>query len=79
MACKVSPTAIICGNFPESKGFSTIPFCAYCQKRHTKLCDAPVGDEGDTCDLPMCKEHSFSPHKGVDLCRAHATVKIQED
>jgi hypothetical protein len=34
------------------------------------LCDAPMGC-GETCDRPMCRDHSHNVGKDTDVCQEH--------
>jgi hypothetical protein len=35
------------------------------------LCDHPVGDEGKTCDMPLCAEHAHAIGSDRHLCPKH--------
>lgn len=72
MACKVAGNMIVCGSFNRATP------CAYCSKRHTRLCDfiiekATFGKRGSgrTCDKPMCDDHTWWDGT-KDFCRDHA-------
>lgn len=35
------------------------------------LCDEPVGDEGKTCDAPVCSEHATQVGRNAHRCPKH--------
>lgn len=43
-----------------------------CCRASAFLCDAPVGDEGHTCDMPLCDEHAKQIGRDRHLCPKHA-------
>ena len=72
MPCKVKNNMIVCSSLNHATP------CAYCPKRHTKLCDyiikKPIfGKRGSgiTCDKPMCGEHTWWDGTKY-FCRDHA-------
>jgi hypothetical protein len=36
------------------------------------LCDWPIGDEGETCEMPLCDAHATQVEKNRHYCPAHA-------
>lgn len=50
----------------------------HCCKPSGFLCDAPVGDEGKTCDMPICEDHAKQVGKDRHLCPKHAAEHVQQ-
>lgn len=50
-----------------------------CMKPSGYLCDAPVGDEGKTCDMPICEDHAKQIGKNRHLCPEHADEAPQTE
>ena len=47
---------IICG---RGRPFRRQPrTCGFCERLPTKTCDAPINEWAQTCDKPICDEHS---------------------
>lgn len=74
MPCRVIPvpggTAIVCTRGRGKKR------CAYCRREHTKFCDGPGKEHGDTCDRSLCDEHAAHVDgQDLDYCREHARLK----
>lgn len=42
-----------------------------CCGMSTALCDWPVGDEGHTCSMPICREHANQVGKDLHYCPKH--------
>jgi hypothetical protein len=51
----------------------------HCCKASAFLCDAPVGDEGKTCDMPICSEHAKQIGPDEHLCPKHAAEAPQKE
>lgn len=49
------------------------PHCAdsRCMAPSEFLCDFPVSD-GRTCDMPLCRDHSFEAAPNIHYCPGHA-------
>lgn len=38
------------------------------------LCDWPINEEGDTCDMPLCETHAAVVGEDRHLCPKHAEI-----
>lgn len=57
------PTAILCGSFGQP--------CFYCGSVSEAVCDFPIGEEGRTCDRPLCFECAPEVDADKNYCHEH--------
>jgi len=65
-------TLFICGSYKSLDDLPKVPveLCYICGKPAAVLCDAPAGAD-NTCDKPMCRDHSHNVGKDTDVCQEH--------
>jgi hypothetical protein len=51
----------------------------HCCRPSGFACDAPVGDRGETCDMPLCEDHAKQIGKDRHLCPKHAAEAPQTE
>lgn len=49
-----------------------------CCRASSFACDAPVGGEGHTCDMPLCDDHAHQVGPNRHLCPKHRDEQVQQ-
>jgi|GEM_PF-3457090 len=76
MTCSIVQTehgkAFICGSYKNLNELAKVPEikCYICGNPAAVLCDA-ISGVNETCDRPMCREHSHNIGKDTDVCQGH--------